>query len=49
MDCHDIYDISSPDLEKIPVPAEIQERCIIISRRVVLQGFCERCKGKVSK
>jgi len=46
MKCHTIYDFENDAYNDIAVPESVQKQGVIISKRVVLEGICSKCKGK---
>lgn len=44
--CGNIIDIYNEEFDGIVIPAEIQRRFTISSKKVVLKGFCDQCKEK---
>ena len=44
--CHTIFDFENASYNDISVPAEVQKQGTVISKRVVLEGVCAKCKGK---
>ncbi len=44
--CHTIYDFENDAYNDIAVPEAVQKQGVIISKRVVLEGICSKCKGK---
>lgn len=44
--CHTIFDFENESYNDISVPAEVQKQGTVISKRVVLEGVCSKCKGK---
>ena len=44
--CHTIYDFENDAYNDIVVPEAVKKQGVIISKRVVLEGICSKCKGK---
>ncbi|MBN2841645.1 MAG: transcriptional repressor [Sedimentisphaerales bacterium] len=44
--CHTIYDFENDAYDDILVPEAVQKQGIVISKRVVLEGICSKCKSK---
>lgn len=44
--CHTIFDFENDSYNDIAVPAQVQKHGTVISKRVVLEGVCSKCKGK---
>ena len=44
--CHAIFDFENNSYNNISVPPEVKKHGTVFSKRVVLEGFCSRCKGR---
>ena len=44
--CRTIYDFENDAYNDIAVPEAVKKQGVIISKRVVLEGICSKCKGK---
>lgn len=44
--CQTIYDFENEAYDSISVPEAIQQQGVVISKRVVLEGICSKCKDK---
>jgi len=44
--CRTIYDFENDAYSDIAVPEAVKKQGVIISKRVVLEGICSKCKGK---
>jgi Fur family transcriptional regulator, peroxide stress response regulator len=44
--CFTIFDFENDAYNDIAVPAAVQKRGVILNKRVVLEGICEKCQGK---
>lgn len=44
--CDTIYDFENDAYDNIAVPVEVQRHGDIVTKRVVLEGICSKCKGK---
>lgn len=44
--CHAIHDFENDTYDNIAVPESIKKQGVIMSKRVVLEGVCSKCKGK---
>jgi Fur family transcriptional regulator, peroxide stress response regulator len=44
--CHTIFDFENDSYNDIAVPAQVQKHGTVMSKRVVLEGVCSKCKGK---
>jgi len=44
--CGNIIDFESKSLGRVKIPEEVQKRFTITSKRVVLEGICDRCRTK---
>ena len=45
--CNKIIDFHNEDYDNLIVPQELQKQFTVFSKRVVLEGLCDRCKKKV--
>jgi Fur family peroxide stress response transcriptional regulator len=45
--CNKIIDFHNEDYDNIIVPQEFQKQFAVFSKKVVLEGLCDRCKKKV--
>jgi len=44
--CGRIVDFSSEAMDKIPVPAEIEQNYRVVSKRMILKGYCKQCRDR---
>jgi len=44
--CHNIIDFQNKAYNNITVPEEIQKEFTVLNKKVVLEGFCNKCKKK---
>jgi Fur family peroxide stress response transcriptional regulator len=44
--CHNIIDFQNKAYNNITVPEEIQKEFTVLNKKVVLEGFCNRCSKK---
>lgn len=47
--CGRIFDFQSRDSDNIDIPAELDDRFVVTSRRVVLSGICRECRSQAQK
>jgi len=45
--CNKIIDFHNEDYDNLIVPQELQKQFAVFSKKVVLEGLCDRCKKKV--
>jgi Fur family peroxide stress response transcriptional regulator len=45
--CNKIIDFYNEDYDNLIVPHEIQKKFAVFSKKVILEGLCDRCKKKV--
>ena len=48
MKCGKIVDFQNPMYDAIEIPREIQEKYLVVDKRVYLEGFCEECQNEPS-
>jgi Fur family peroxide stress response transcriptional regulator len=46
LDCGEILDIHSDELDNIEIPPHIQDGYTVYTKRVLLNGLCKKCLGK---
>jgi len=44
--CNRIVDFQNKAYDNISIPEEIQKQFTVLNKKVVLEGFCDRCKQK---
>lgn len=44
--CHTIFDFENDAYDDISIPPEVQKQGTVMSKRVVLEGICSKCKRK---
>jgi Fur family peroxide stress response transcriptional regulator len=44
--CHRIIDFYNENYDNIKIPADIQKRFNVVSKRVLLEGLCKKCSKK---
>jgi Fur family peroxide stress response transcriptional regulator len=44
--CDDIIDFHNEEYNNISVPEELQKQFLVTSKKVVLEGFCNKCKRR---
>jgi len=44
--CHNIIDFQNKAYNNITVPEEIQKEFTVLNKKVVLEGFCNKCRKK---
>jgi Fur family transcriptional regulator, peroxide stress response regulator len=44
--CNTIYDFENDDYSNIAVPESVKKQGVVITKRVLLEGICSKCKGK---
>ena len=44
--CNSIMDFYDKNYDNIAVPEEINKQCTVISRKVVLEGLCSKCRRR---
>ncbi|NOX37179.1 MAG: transcriptional repressor [Calditrichaeota bacterium] len=44
--CGEIYDFYSEEYDSLDIPSELKKKFIITSKRVNLEGICDRCRAK---
>jgi len=44
--CGELIDFYSEELDQVKVPGDIEKQFMIISRRMVLNGYCKTCSKK---
>ena len=42
--CNNIIDFTSREYDNITVPEELNRQFSVISKKVVLEGFCSKCR-----
>ncbi len=47
--CGKIVDFYDDDYDAIKIPAAMKKRFIILGKTVHLEGFCEKCRGRIKK
>jgi len=47
--CRRIFDFESEAMDQIPIPAEIDRKCRILSKRMILKGYCHKCSAQQKK
>jgi Fur family peroxide stress response transcriptional regulator len=45
VNCGKILDVFSDRYSDIEIPAEIKERCVVLTAVVHFEGYCDTCKG----
>jgi Fur family peroxide stress response transcriptional regulator len=43
--CQEISDFVNQTYDELNVPDDIQNRCVVFNKKVILEGICEACKN----
>lgn len=46
VDCDGIIDIYDKGYDDLEIAGDVKEKCVVLHKRVVLEGICDCCQGK---
>ena len=43
--CGEIIDFRDESYDALEIPAKIKDKCIVLEKKVILEGFCNQCRA----